>query len=89
MTDKKTTRPPEGTPEFKQWLKDQSSKDINDIIGENHKPADFEENGAIFGKIENLGKPDSESFPDELEEHTPEERRKNLEVHTGKGETKK
>jgi len=81
MTDIKTIRPPEGTPEFKQWLKEQAAKDIKDIFGEDHKPADFEEGGTIFGDIDNLEKSDAECFPDELEEQSPEERRKNLKVY--------
>ncbi|MGI9281658.1 MAG: hypothetical protein ACR2PX_18790 [Endozoicomonas sp.] len=88
MTDKKSTRPPEGTPEFKEWLVEQSSKHIKDIFGDNHKPADFEESGAIFGNIENLDKTDAELFPDELEEHTPEERRRKFKVHSDKAKKK-
>lgn len=81
MTDKKTDRPLEGTPEFKIWLKKQTAKDIKDIFGDNYQPADFEEGGAYFGDIENLDKTDAELFPDEIEECTPEERRKGFKVH--------
>ncbi len=54
------------------------------IFGDNYKPADFEESGTIFGDIDNLDKSDAELFPDEIEEYTPEERRKNFKVHTQK-----
>ena len=82
MTDKKNDRPPVGTPEFKAWLKKQTAKDIKDIFGDNYQPADFEDGGAYFGDIENLDKTDAELFPDEIEEYTPEERRKGFTVHT-------
>lgn len=76
MTDKKVERPPEGTPEFKEWLKEQAKKDMDDIFGDNYEPAEFDERGPIFGDIKNIDKADSELFPDELDEYTPEERRK-------------
>lgn len=82
MTDKNSNRPPEGTPEFKKWLKEQAAKDIEDIFGEGYQPADFEEGGPIFGDKKNLDKSDAELFPEEIEEYTPEERRKKLKVHT-------
>lgn len=82
MTNNKSDRPPEGTPEFKEWLKKQTSKDFDDIFGKNNQSADFEEGGAIFGDIDDLDKTDAELFPDELEEYTPEERRKNFKIHT-------
>ena len=82
MTDKKTERPPEGTPEFKEWLKEQAKKDVDAIFGKNYKPAEFDERGAIFGKAENLDKTDAELFPDELEEYTLEERRDKFNVHS-------
>jgi len=81
MKDKKTDPPPVGTPEFRKWLREQSAKDINDIFGDNYKPADFEENGVIFGDIADIDKTDAELFPDELEEYTPEERRKLFKLH--------
>jgi len=81
MTDKKTDQPPVGTPEFRKWLREQSAKDVNDIFSDNYKPADFEENGVIFGDITDIDKTDAELFPDELEEYTPEERRKLFKLH--------
>ena len=76
MTEEKDPRPPVDSPEFKAWLKRQAAKDIDAIFGENYKPADFDERGPIFGDSENLEKTDAELFPDELEEYSPEERRK-------------
>jgi hypothetical protein len=76
MTDKKAERPPEGTPEFKEWLKEQAKKDMDDIFGDTYEPAEFDERGPIFGDIKNLDKTDAELFPDELDEYTPEERRR-------------
>ena len=44
--------------------------------------ADFEEEGGILnGSLEDTEKSDGEAFPDELEEQTPEERRKKFQVH--------
>lgn len=82
MTDKKTERPPEGTPEFKEWLIERAKNRKSSIFGENYKPAEFNERGVIFGDIENLDKSDAELFPDELEEYTPEERRETFKVHS-------
>jgi len=82
MTHKKSDRPPEGTPEFEAWLREQVAKDFKDIFGDNYQSADFEECGAIFGDIKNLDKTDAELFPDEIEEYTPEERRKAFKVYT-------
>jgi len=82
MTTKKSDRPPEGTPEFEAWLREQVAKDFKDIFGDNYQPADFEEGGAIFGDIKSLDKTDAELFPDEIKEYTPEERRKVFKVYT-------
>lgn len=75
MNEKDTKRPPDGSPELEQWLKERAKKRMNSIFGENYQPASFNESGPIFGKAENLYKTDAELFPDELEEYTPEERR--------------
>jgi len=75
-------RPPEGTPEFEEWLRKEHAKTSKKIFGADYKPADFENGGAIFGDIENLDKTDAELFSDELEEYTPEERRKKFKVHS-------
>ncbi len=77
MSDEKTNIPAEESPEFTEWLKKRAAK--RKIVGSS--PADFDERGAIFGDIENLDKSDAELFPDEIEEYTPEERRKKLKVH--------
>ena len=63
MTDKKQERPAKGTPEFKEWLKERAKKHMDEMFGENYKPAEFDERGAIFGKAENLDKTDAELFP--------------------------
>lgn len=78
MSDKKPDRPPVDSPEFKEWLKSRAKKHMDDTFGDNYKPADFDERGPIFGDIKNLDKADAELFPDELEEYTPEERRKKI-----------
>ncbi len=75
-------RPPEGTPEFEEWLKKEHAKTSEKIFGKSYQPADFEEGGVIFGDIKNLDKTDAELFPDEIEEYTPEERRKGFKVYT-------
>lgn len=80
MTHKDDNPPPEGTSEFKEWLKKRAKNDVDAIFGENYKPAQFDERGAIFGNTENQDKTDAELFPDELEEHTPEERRAKLKI---------
>jgi len=82
MTKKKSTRPPEGTPEFKAWLKEQTAKDFKDIFSDNYQPADFDEVGVLSGNEDFLEKSDAELFPDEIEEYTPEERRKGFKVHS-------
>ena len=82
MTDNNQERPAEGTPEFKEWLKERAKKHMDEMFGENYKPAEFDERGAIFGKAENLDKTDAELFPDEIEEHTPEELREKFKVHS-------
>ena len=44
----------------------------------NANPAEFEETGLISGGEHSLTSTDAESFPDELEEHKPEERKPRL-----------
>lgn len=83
MRRKRSDRPPEGTPEFKEWLKARAKKHMDDMFGGNYQPAQFDERGPIFGDIDNLDKTDAELFPSELEEYTPEERRKLLKLHKG------
>ena len=73
-----SNQPPKDPDALKRWLKEKSKDDINAIFGKDYKPADFEESGAIFGNIEDLDKTDAERFPNELEEHTPKERRKSF-----------
>ncbi len=81
MTDKKSKRPPVDSPEFDEWLMEQTAKDVNSIFGDNHKPSEFDERGVLSGSADLLDKTDAELFPDELEEYTPEERRKLFKLH--------
>lgn len=81
MRDQDNERPPEGTPEFEEWLNKRAAKHSKDLFA--GEAADFDERGPIFGDIKDLGKSDAELFPDELEEYTPEERRKAFKVHDG------
>ncbi len=81
MTEKKPDRPPEGTPEFKEWLKKQTAKDIEDIFGCDNQSTDFDEVGVLSGSDDLLDKTNAELFPDEIKEHTPEDRRKAFKVH--------
>lgn len=81
MSDKRAGRPPEGTPEFKEWLKKQTAKDAKDIMGDPLARPDFEERGPIFGDADDLGKTDAELFPDDIEECMPNERKPRL-VHS-------
>jgi len=55
-------------------------KSSEDLFDPNNAP-DFEERGVLSGSEESLEKTDGEQFPDELEEQTPEERRKKFKVH--------
>lgn len=80
-------RPPGGAPEFKKWLEEKAKKAVDGIFGEDYTPADFDERGPIFGNPDNLDKSDADLFPDELEEHTPEERRKKFKLYQGKQDT--
>jgi len=81
---RKYKRPPIDSPAFKEWLKKKSKRHVGDIFGENHKPADFEKGGVICGDADSLDKSDAELFPDELEEHTLEERSESFKVYKGK-----
>ncbi len=81
--------PPIGTPEHREWVIKKTAKAVNDIFGDDYKPADFEEGGVIFGDIEDLDKTDAELYPDELDMYTPEERRKLFKLHKKDGGDKK
>ncbi|WP_308365441.1 MULTISPECIES: hypothetical protein [unclassified Microbulbifer] len=80
---KDNDRPPIDSPEFEEWLRKKSAETSRKLFGENYKPADFETGGVICGDADSLYKTDAEQFPHELEEYTPEERRKNFKVHKG------
>ena len=51
-----------------------------DLFDPDNTPG-FEERGVLSGSEESLEKTDGEQFPNELEEQTPEERRKKFKVH--------
>lgn len=61
--------------EIKKKLKESA----NDLFDTDNTP-DFEERGVLSGSEESLEKTDGEQFPDELEEQTPEERRKKFTI---------
>lgn len=50
----------------------------------NPNDSDFDEAGLASGSMDILDKTDAELFPDEIEEYTPEERRKAFKVHKNK-----
>lgn len=81
MTDKKNCPPPEGTPEYKEWLKRQIAEDVDELFGDECQPADYDETGVLSGSEDLLDKSDADLFPDEDEEYTPEDRRKRFKVH--------
>lgn len=72
-------RPPVGTPEFEKWVRERIKDDVEKIFS-GPRP-DFDERGPLGGSGELLDKTDAELFPDELEEYTPEERRKLLKLY--------
>lgn len=84
MNDK---RPEPGTEEFREWLRKKLQPTADEMAKQG--PTDFEERGVLSGGPETTRKSDAEAFPDELDEHTPEERRKALKVHKGDSKKKK
>lgn len=68
-----TDRPEPGTPEYEEWLL-QRAKARNKKLFENGL-SDFDERGVISGSDESMHSTDAESFPDEIKEYTPEERK--------------
>ena len=77
MADKE---PDIDSPEFRKELREYAKKAAEGLFDPENAP-DFEEKGVLGGSEELLGKSDGELFPDELEEQTPEERRKGFKVH--------
>lgn len=77
----KNLRPPPGTPEFDAWLKKRATKRHKTMFEEGFQPVDFENGGVLVGDISDLNKTDAELFPDELDEHSPEDRRRSFKIH--------
>lgn len=74
MTDNKI--PPVGTEEHWEWVRKRAearAKQSENLSGEG-----FDDAGLITGGEESLSSTDAESFPSELEEHTPAERKPKL-----------
>tara|TARA_B100000446_G_C10443541_1_gene302596 strand:- start:428 stop:688 length:261 start_codon:yes stop_codon:yes gene_type:complete len=86
MTDKK---PKIGSPEHIEQVRKKAAKLSQELFNSPQK-SDFDEAGVLSGSADSLEKTDAELFPDEIEEYTPEERRKRFKVHTSKsGKNKK
>ncbi|MCW8875493.1 MAG: hypothetical protein OQJ89_01320 [Kangiellaceae bacterium] len=82
MSDKNSDRPPIDSPEFEEWLRKQCAKYKDESIGDELKVSDFDERDLVSGDINDLHKSDAELFPNEIEEFTPEERRKAFKVYS-------
>ncbi len=65
-------RPTPGTPEFDKWILERAQARSDKLF---KAPADFEERGVISGNTDAINASDAESFPDELEEYSREERK--------------
>lgn len=74
----KDDRPKVGTEEHRQWLRDKLKKEWEKIAEAGG--ADFEEVGVLSGSVDTLFATDAELFPDEVEEHTPDERRRLIKI---------
>lgn len=83
----KDDKPKIGSPEHLEQVRKKTAKVAEELINPSEKP-EFEEVGVLSGSEELLDKTDAEQFPDELEEYTPEERRKALKVHKLDTDTK-
>ena len=78
MTDKK---PELGSPEHIELVRKKAAK-ISQELFNSPQSSDFDEAGVLSGSADSLDKTDAELFPDEIEEYTPEERRKGFKVHS-------
>ena len=74
MTD--NTKPTPGSDEYWEWVRKRAEARGKQLSGAD--TADFEESGLLVGGEEALRSTDAESFPDEAEEYTPEERKPKL-----------
>ena len=79
MTDKSKT-PDRDNKEFKEEMRQYAKDAAKELFDPDNAP-DFEEKGVLGGSEDLLKKSDAELFPDEQEEHTPEERREKFKVH--------
>jgi len=75
MAGKKQRELDPDNPEDMEELRQSIKKSIKGLFNPEALP-DFEEKGVLGGSEELLYKTDAELFPDEIEEYTPEERRK-------------
>ena len=80
MTDKKK-QPEVKSPEDLEQIRKYAKEAAKDLFNPEAAP-DFDEAGVLSGSEDLLDKTDAELFPDEIEEYTPEERRKAFKVHT-------
>ncbi len=77
MTDKK---PEIGSPEHLEQVSQRAAERAKKMFKPDSRP-EFDEIGVLSGSADLLEKTDAELFPDELEEYTPEERRKLFKLH--------
>ena len=75
MSDKK--KPIQGSPEHLDEVRKYLKQSTKGLFDPNNMP-DFEESGPLAGSGDLLKKTDAELFPEEIEEYTPEERRKKI-----------
>lgn len=71
MTD--NTKPTPGSDEYWEWVRKRAEargKQLSEADA-----ADFEESGLLVGSEDALRSSDAQSYPDEPEEYTPEERK--------------
>ena len=78
MTDKK---PELGSSEHIEQVRKKAAK-ISQELFNSPKTSDVDEVGGLSGSEDLLEKTDSELFPNEIEEYSPEERRKGFKVHS-------
>ena len=71
---------PEDMKEFKERVR---KSNINEGLFD-ARNSEFDETGLASGSMDIIDKTDAELFPDEIEEYTPEERRKTFKVHENK-----
>lgn len=65
-----------GTKEHEEWMRKRAKERSKKLFSGG--PAEFDERGIISGSDQSIHSTDAESFPDEREEYTPEERKPKL-----------